>query len=880
MLKHRIVIILLLIIVQPFVCLNVFAQKLISENFQNVPMTSVLNTISKKYQIKFSYDYALLEKVKVSGNYKNLNEKKFIRQLTSKYKFNFEKIDGVYLINPRSKSGKDYVINGLVIDGESKERLPYANIYEKRIHYVTASNQDGFFTLFASNVDTNRFVVSYMGYKTKEIVVNPNDSLNEMQISLECEDKLISKVDVQTKNIKSVDLGGIAGHFTVNPTKMANLPVLGELDIFRNLQLFPGISGTDNSSSGLVIRNSPADQTLVTFDGFSILDLDHFFGMFSAINSKVVKDIQVYKGGFEAKYGNRVSGLVEITGKSGDLSKPAVHFNLNMLSANLVVQIPLFKKATLLLAARRSYNDIVKTSLYHQIFDNVKSPIDNNYWLVNGTVRYLPNQLEPVFNFYDINLKLNVPLSKKDMLSVSYYVGKDNLDFLDSASTVQYEYLMLENMNWGNHGFGVKWTRNWSKKVFSNLSLSHSNYYNSYSSDYSYSQSKYSDTISLHESNNIDNLNLKINTTWYINKKHTLELGLDNNIIYVDFLSLWNDNVLQDILQIANQLSVFAQDKYAVTPKLNLIAGLRANFISSSEETNVEPRISLQYKLLPSLNLKGSAGKYHQYLNKIPVKDVQGVNRDYWIISDNILAPPITSNHYTIGLNLKKAFFTIDFEAYYKNASNLIEYESAILFEISYHADDLEGIYHKGEGKIAGIDILLLKEYGKYSGWIGYSFGKSLRKFPDINNGLAYPSNNDQRHELKIVNLLKLKNWNFALTWTYGSGKPFTEPEGQYYIKLLNGRQKLISVPARKNTARLPAFHSLDMSVNYNFRIAAGFGKVGLSIFNLYGRENIKYRFYRTAENTDFISSQKPVYKVYDIKLMGFTPNVFISIDF
>ncbi|RLD79485.1 MAG: hypothetical protein DRJ10_08775 [Bacteroidetes bacterium] len=877
--KYRIIILFNLIIFQLFVGLNVFAQKLINESFFNESMPLVLKEVSEKYKFKFSYDYSLLEKVIVTDDYINLTKKKFMRQLTSKYNFDFEEIDGVYIISPRKKTAQKFIVKGLVVDSESKERLPYANIYDKKTSYNTASNQEGYFTIFMNNADTAKFMISYMGYKTREFVVCSNDSVDVLQIKLESEDKLISKVDVQSNNIKSVDLGQMAGHFTVNPAKMADLPVLGELDIFRNLQLFPGIGGTDNSSSGLIIRNSPSDQTLVTFDGFSILDLNHFFGMFSAINSKVVKDIQIYKGGFEAKYGNRVSGMVEITGKSGNLSKPTVHFNLNMLSANLVIQVPLFKKASLLIAARRSYNEIVKTSLYDQIFDKVKSPIDNSYWLVNGTVRYLPNQLEPVFRFYDLNFKLNLPLSKKDILGISFYLGKDNLDFLDSTA-VEYDYQMLENMNWGNRGLGLKWTRNWSKKVFSNFSLNYSNYFNYYLSDYSYSQSTYSDTSLIYESNNIDNINLKINTTWYINKKHTFEIGLDNNTINVDFLSFWNDNILQDIRQFAKQLSVFAQDKYSVSSKLYLIAGLRTNFISSSEVTNIEPRLSLQYKVSPLLNLKVSAGNYHQYLNKIPVKNLAGINRDYWMISDNILAPAVASSHYTIGFNLKKRFFTIDFEAYYKNTLNLIEYESAILNEISSQTNDLEGVYHKGEGKIAGIDVLLLKEYGKYSGWIAYSLGKSLRKFPDINNGQAYPSNNDQRHELKIVNMLKLKNWNFALSWIYGSGKPYTQPIGQYYVTLLNGKQKLISVPENKNSSRLPAFHSLDMSVNYNFRIGSGFAKVGLSIFNLYGRQNIKYRFYRIAEETNSDLLQSPVYKVYDIKLMGFTPNVSFSIDF
>ncbi|RLD78810.1 MAG: hypothetical protein DRJ07_12670, partial [Bacteroidetes bacterium] len=159
MLKHRMVIILLLLIIQSFVCSKVFAQKLISENFQNEPMTSVLSTISQKYQMKFSYDYTLLEKVKVSGSYENINERNFIRQLSSKYKFDIEKVDGVYLIKPQNKPTKNHIIKGVIVDEKSKERLPYANIHEQNPNYVTASNQDGFFTLFASRSDTNSYVV-------------------------------------------------------------------------------------------------------------------------------------------------------------------------------------------------------------------------------------------------------------------------------------------------------------------------------------------------------------------------------------------------------------------------------------------------------------------------------------------------------------------------------------------------------------------------------------------------------------------------------------------------------------------------------------------------------------------------------------------------
>ncbi len=872
-----------------FCCLAVFfvmlvnkasAQKIINEHFENVPMSLILDSIGKKYNIKFSYDYKLLKGVSVSGNYNNLSESEFIRKITRKYKFDVRKMDNVYLIKPRKTKTQAYVLSGIVIDGKTKERLPYATVCQKYAQSFSVTNPKGYFTLFAEQKDTIALQISYMGYKTKNINIIELDTLSDIVIELENEDKRIKKVDVKRNKIKSVEISQMSGHFTVNPSKLANLPVLGEPDIFRNLQLFPGISGSGNSSSGLIVRYSPPDQTMVNFDGLTILDLDHFFGMFSAINSKVVKDIQIYKGGFEAKYGNRVSSVVEITGKSGDLTKPAVHFNLNMISANLVVELPLFKKASLLIAARRSYNDLIKTPLYEQLFGEIKSPVDKNYWLINGTLRYMPYQLEPHFNFFDVNVKLNIPLHKNSNLSISYFQSQDKLNFLDSLSTGLNFYQTEEKMNWGNFGLGVNWTKKWSKKLYSSLLLSVSSYYNNYSSYYAFINEQASDTSTSYQSNYIDNLNFKWSNSWYINKKNTFEFGIDNNAANIDYFNGWDTYDLQNINQFVNQLSVYAQNTVNFNKKIRLIAGVRANILHPSKNIDFEPRLAFMYRFIPSLTFKMSGGRFHQYLNKIPIKDVAGINRAFWVVSDYKFLPPVEANHLILGLKFERKAFTIDVEAYYKEAMNLVEYEGPFLSKENFELNGFTGIYHRGIGKIAGVDFLMMKTFGNYTGWISYTFGKSIRKFLGINRGVAFPDNNDQRHELKLVNMYKLKNWNFSLTWTYGSGKPYTEPEGQYYIKLLNGEQKLVSVPSKKNSSRLPAFHSLDMSVNYDFRIGQGFAKVGLSVFNLYGRQNIKYRFYRVLTDEGIDAGNQPVYKVYDIKLLGFTPNLFISFDF
>lgn len=872
-----------------FCCLAVFfvvlvnkaaAQKVINEHFENVPMSLVLDSIGEKYDIKFSYDYKLLSDVKVSGNYINLNETEFIRKITRKYKFDVRKVDNVYLIKPRKLKTPEYVISGIVMDQKTKERLPYATVCQKHAQSFSVTNPKGYFTLFAELNDTIALQINYMGYKTKNLNIVKPDTLSDLVIELESEDKLIEKVDVTRNKIKSVELSQMSGHFTVNPSKLSNLPVLGEPDIFRNLRLFPGISGSGNSSSGLIVRYSPPDQTMVNFDGLTILDLDHFFGMFSAINSKVVKDIQIYKGGFEAKYGNRISSVVEITGKSGSLTKPAVYFNLNMISANLVLELPLFKKASLLIAARRSYNDLIKTPLYEQLFAEIKSPVDENYWLINGTLRYMPYQIEPHFNFFDVNVKLNIPLQKNSNLSISYFQGQDKLNFLDSLSTDVDFYQTEEKMNWGNFGLGVNWTKKWTKKWYSSLLLSVSSYYNNYSSYYAFVNELASDTSERYQSNYIDNLNFRLNNSWYINKKNTIEFGIDNNAVNIDYFNAWDTYDIQNINQYVNQLSVYAQNTYRFNKKIRAIYGVRANILYPSKNIDIEPRLSFMYRFLPSLTFKMSAGKFHQYLNKIRIKDVTGINRAFWVVSDYKLLPPVEANHLILGLKFERKSFILDVETYYKEAMNLVEYEGPFLSKENFELNGFSGIYHSGIGKIAGVDFLMMKTLGNYTGWISYTFGKSIRKFSGINGGVAFPDNNDQRHELKLVNMYKLKKWNFSLTWTYGSGKPYTEPEGQYYIKLLNGEQKLVSVPSKTNSSRLPAFHSLDLSVNYNFRLRQAFVKAGLSIFNLYGRQNIKYRFYRVLTDESIDVAKQTVYKVYDIKLMGFTPNLFISFDF
>lgn len=307
-------------------------------------------------------------------------------------------------------------ISGVVISGDNQERLPFSDIIIKGTNQGTSTNVDGFFSLIDVPEDSLILQIFYVGYSTKELRIEAgNLDVKNLKIELQSGVQL-GEVVVSSKSYKVMNASEGVSTIQISPAQLSLLPNVGEVDIFRSLQLLPGVSGSNESSSGLYVRGGTPDQNLVLLDGMTVYNVDHFFGFFSAFNADAVKDVQLFKGAFPAKYGGRLSSVVDLTGKTGNPTKVQGNVGLNLLNARAGIQIPLFKKGSFSIYGRRSYTDIIRSGVYNKIFDvftQTENPPD-----IDGLEI---NTIEPDFYFFDLNSKLSYSPTEKDVVALSYY---------------------------------------------------------------------------------------------------------------------------------------------------------------------------------------------------------------------------------------------------------------------------------------------------------------------------------------------------------------------------------------------------------------------------------------------------------------------------
>ena len=320
-------------------------------------------------------------------------------------------------------------ISGIVKDKESGETLPFANVFIKDTNIGTTTNGDGFFTLFNVPSENSTIQVQYLGYKVETLTLTKEIVKDKITILLAPDFNKLDEVVINTDSRQQIiKMNENVSQISLSPKRLASIPNLGEKDIFRALQLLPGVSGTNESSAGLYVRGGTPDQNLVLLDGFTVYHVDHFYGFFSAFNSDAIKDIQLFKGGFPAEYGGRISSVMDLTGKRGNINKVSFSGGLSLVSANATLEIPIGEKANLLLAGRRSYTDIIRSGLYNNIFDLYNDNDQSNGTRFPNFNNFQQNQTQPSFYFYDLNTKFSYNPSDKDIISISMYNGEDNLD--------------------------------------------------------------------------------------------------------------------------------------------------------------------------------------------------------------------------------------------------------------------------------------------------------------------------------------------------------------------------------------------------------------------------------------------------------------------
>jgi len=783
----------------------------------------------------------------------------------------------------------DFTVQGTVRDKNTGETLPFATVFVAGTANGASTNTDGYFTLFNVPSDTALLEVSYLGYRTTTVRLKPEMDMSNLVIEMQDASQQLTEVIVQANREEQL-LKASTGisRLSITPLAMATLPSFGEKDVFRSLQLLPGVSGSNEASSGLFVRGGTPDQNLVLFDGFTVYHVDHLFGFFSAFNTNAIKDVQLYKGGFEAKFGGRLSSVVELTGKDGNTEQFNTGFGLSLLSVNAFAEAPFADgKGSILLAGRRSF----QSGFYSNIFDSFTEANQAEANIPEGIAsRFGQQQVQPNSYFYDLNAKISYRPTSKDIISLSFFNGQDDLDnsrITDNNSfggfgrfgggNLDFDFTRnsIDLTQWGNWGSSFKWSRRWNDRFYSNANISYSNYYSerdrSNETNVTRSDTSFTTFSGTYEYNDLRDYTFKLDNELKLGQHNQLEFGFQSTYNDIEYQFIQNDTAtVLDRLNTGWTNSIYLQDRHAFANKLILQGGLRASHYTITNDLFWEPRASLTYLLSDQIKLKSAWGIFYQFATRVVREDIQQGSRDFWILADDTSVPIGKAVHYIAGAAWETPAILFDVEAYYKDLDGLTEYTTRLAtggFGPN-RTLEYEEFFYNGTGVAKGIEFLLQKKAGQLSGWVSYTLGEVLYDFEAFGDEPFF-ANQDQTHELKIVaNYQLFDNLTLGSSFIYATGKPYTAPTGYFEIELLDGGTADFFEVSDKNGLRLPDYHRFDVSATYDFNLGDSKASLGLSIFNVYNRNNVWYKEYEVIEG-ELLET--------DVTLLNLTPSLFFN---
>ena len=729
-------------------------------------------------------------------------------------------------------------VSGFVRDSSNLETLLGTTVFLKSSKYGAYTNKLGFYSITNIPPGTYTLQSSFIGYEdfNKKITLKKNQDLRldiilnpvnvttqvvevEAEKEIEKREISISKIDIPVHQIKNIRLGG-------------------ESDVFRSLQYLPGVLTSSQISSGLYVRGGSPDQNLVLIDGSIVYNPSHLFGFISTFNADAIKDVKLYKGGFPAEYGGRLSAVLDLTQKDGNRKKVEGVASIGAISSRLSLEGPL-GKGSWFIGGRRTYLELIKAML------------------PSATKNEIPD-----FNFYDLNAKITQFFGDNDRVSLSGFMSSDNLGFDN--------YGFLLDMGLKNQTVAGKWNHIFSENLFSEVNFSSSYYENGFAGN----QAGYAFEIE----NTIRDYTGKASLDWFINEKTTLKSGFEINIYDFIYFSNFTGNLdtnvaegtnapgLMNLNIIDRNYAVYSQCNYNFTDLISLQGGIRLNYWDLSNYFLLDPRLSLKYLVNEYITLKAAWGIFSQDLRLATQPDFSFF--DTWLPTDTSLSPS-RAIHYILSLqsNFFKEF-DINFDVYYKKMNNISELNNKTL-----SSETISSLFFVGKADAYGAEIFIQRKFGKLSGWLGYGLGFIEAKFDSINSGRPFRPKYDRRHDFKIVAQYEFNNhWSLSATFYFQSGQSYTGASSQFQVRMPDdniGRGKI--VPTQRYGLRLPPSHQLNLTGVFSFDMGGLDTKLILDIFNVYNHRDIWFRYYDTS---------KSVAIVRDVTLLPIIPTIALEINF
>ncbi|WP_245882591.1 TonB-dependent receptor [Hymenobacter chitinivorans] len=759
----------------------------------------------------------------------------------------------------RLRAQQRFTLSGYIRSGADRSVLPGASVAVPALGTGATADAEGFYSLTLPE-GRYQLSISFIGYQTQTRELNLTKSqrisFSLPEASNELGEVVIEGTGTLEQKLQTTQMS--VEHLNARDAKL--LPALfGEVDLLKTLQLKPGVQNGGEGTSGLFVRGGSADQNLFLLDDAVVYNPSHLFGLFSVFNADAIQSVDLYKGGFPAQYGGRLSSVVDVKTRDGNPRKLGVSGGLGLISSRLTLDGPIVKeKGSFSLSGRRTYFDVFTRQINK---------------LNKDTEDYNPI---PDYYFYDFNAKANYKLGQKDQVFLTGYYGRDVFGF-NSTGGFNFDF------TWGNAVGALRWNHVFSPKLFLNTTASVTRY--------QYQIANRLDQFGFSLSSEILDYALRSDLDYLASDKHTLKLGVSatTHRFNVGRLSASSTdgslNIGSEIVYRGQEASLYASDNFKASDKLQLDYGLRlTGFRSGSNQyAALEPRGAVRYSLTPKTSLKASYAMMYQYVHLV-TNSGASLPTDIWYPS-RLNVKPQRSQQVATGISflLGEGKYLLTDEVYYKWAQNQVDFrDGAQLFA----NEDLDAEFLFGKGWSYGNELYLEKKSGRTTGWIGYSLAWTQRQFPPqrggsgVNNGKVFYPTYDRRHNLTVVGLHQLnERINLTASFVFTSGAPTTLPQGRFLLQDIFGDNPMaVPIYPDRNTYRMAPYNRLDLGMVYKLRPKHGESDLTFSVYNAYNRRNPYFVYFEQVRNKE--TGDVTNYRARQVSLFPVIPSVTYNFKF
>jgi hypothetical protein len=738
-----------------------------------------------------------------------------------------------------------FTISGYVYEKGSRETLVGVNVYDAGLRVGTSTNTYGFYTLTLP-ADSAEIIFSYVGYG---IVVQKLKLTSNVRLDIEMDSSLdLDEVVILGERINRISTDVQMSRIDIPVQQARNIPsLLGEKDLFKVLQLMPGVQSGNEGTSGFYVRGGGPDQNLIILDDAPVYNASHLFGFFSVFNGDAVKNLQLYKGGFPARFGGRLSSVLDIQMKDGNKEKLAGEAGIGIISSRLTLEGPIIKnKASFLVSGRRTYIDAL-------------------------IAPFMPKDERGGYFFYDLNTKLNFDINPNNRIFVSSYMGRDKFFFRYGYKDIMFSEESEGGLFWQNATATVRWNHIFNDRIFANASFIFSDYtlqiYNE--ERYKYIPDNRSNFYQLKYNSGIKDFGFKYDASWHPITNHLIRFGVStvrhkftpSAVVFQDDDAFKYERNAE--IHYSLESGIYAEDEMSFGNRLKINPGIRFSHFYADNKyySALEPRFSSNYILTPGISWKASWASMNQYVHLLSSTGI-GLPTDLWVPSTSQIKPQ-KSKQVATGFAFDRLNKNLEFsiEGYYKKSDNIIAYKEGASF---LHFDDPQNAstfswqdnITDGQAWAYGVEFLLQRKSGKLSGWVGYTLSWIEHQFDELNFKEKFFAKYDRRHDLSIVGIYEYSpKTTVSATWIYASGNNFDLGTGRFPVveHPITGSYEhywfpVANVYDKKNSFRASSYQRLDIGIQFHKDLKY-FGQpvkrtLEIGAYNAYSRKNPFFYFW------------------------------------